>query len=352
MKRKIDRVYFELTTLCNLKCTHCFNFNQNIKQKYLNFAEFSKFYPIIRNKTNGIVLTGGEPFLHPEIERFLELIKSEPVVVTTNATVQSKENLEKILKKFSNILLQISFDGMTKKSFEAVRGIGTYEKVKDTIDYLSKNGFSKRIGLSTSILSCNIHEVLDIIAYAKEKGLNSIHFPTLIMEGRCAEDRTILPDVESLNQLESDLLRLAVENEELNISVNTLNRVAGMVCGNKSNDCLTNATIKVTVDGKIMPCPVAWREEESLCNVSEISCYADILSKIEQIKQENYCEENCKECEANILCNMNFCEHCSIRKHVDLVGMKYRCSNLKYHINCIREEEIYDGKYVNDIYCK
>lgn len=348
MNRKIDRVYFELTTMCNLRCRHCFNFNDNFKPKHLSMEAFTEFYQKIQNRTEGIVLTGGEPFLHSGIEDFLELLKTERVVITTNGTVKSKEYMEKILLKYPNIFMQISFDGMTKEVFEAVRGAGTYEKVKQAVDYLSGKGLGKRLGLSTSILSCNIHEVLGIIEYARKMGLHSVHFPTLIMEGRCAEDKTLLPDIDRLNRLEDKLLFLAVECENLYISVNTLNRVAGWLNREENMDCLTNATVKITVDGEIMPCPVAWRAEESMGRVGEISCYEDLLAKLGNVQAKKKVSENCRVCDASGLCAMNFCEHCSIRNNENTAGMQYRCLNLRHHMNNIRKEEE-DGKHVNDI---
>lgn len=348
MSRKIDRVYFELTTMCNLRCRHCFNYNDNFKPENLSLKVFMEFYQNIRNKTEGIVLTGGEPFLHPEIEDFLELLKTERVVITTNATAKSKEYLEKILVKYPNVFLQVSFDGMTKEVFEKVRGNGTYKKVKTAVDYLCERGLSKKIGLSTSILSYNIHEVFDIIQYARKKSLHSIHFPTLIMEGRCVEDKSLLPDVEILNNVEDKLLGLAVECDDIHISVNTLNRVAGWMNLDETADCLSNATVKVTVDGEIMPCPVAWKAEESLGRIEDIFCFQDLLETLERIQVKKKVSENCGVCDARSLCTMNFCEHCSIRNNENPAGMQYRCLNLRHHINNIRKEEEY-GKHVNDI---
>lgn len=348
MKRKIDRVYFELTTKCNLRCRHCFNDNVDIGPQSLDKLAFAKFYKIIKNRTDGIVLTGGEPFLYPHLEEILDQVKSEKVVITTNATVVSKEHLERILKQYPNIFLQMSFDGMTKETFEAVRGPGTYEKVRQAVDYLSAKGNSGRIGLSISVLSCNIHEVLSIIDYAEEKHLHSVHFPTLIMEGRCAKESNLLPEVSMLNDLEDQLLKLAVDHESMQISINTLNRIAGWISSAKNQDCLSNATLKITADGKIMPCPVAWRQEESLGEIIRISSYKELLERLNHVQAVVKEIRQCRQCTEGGLCAMNFCEYCSIHKNDNIYGKQYRCSNLKHHINNIRKEEQY-GKHVNGI---
>ena len=340
MNRKIDRLYFELTTMCNLKCKHCFNFNEDVKPKHLDFETFSTFYKKIKNKTQGIVLTGGEPFLHPQIIKILDLLSQENVVITTNAALYNESYYEKIMMEYPNVFLQISFDGMTKETFETVRGLGSYEKVKRVIDYLSRQGYAQRLGLSVSILACNIGEVPDIVRYAQEQKLHSIHFPTLIIEGRCAEDMTLLPEVKDLNQTEDQLLILAAESQDINISVNTLSRLAGWVHRKGEMDCLSNATMKVTADGNIMPCPVAWKKEESLGMIEQISCFGDIVSLLNGVQCEKQHSDECRECQAEGLCSMSFCEYCHIRKTNILQGKQYRCLNLKHHFNNIMKEEV------------
>lgn len=345
MERKIDRIYFELTTMCNLRCKHCFNYNENFKAKYLSLDEIRFFYEKVKNRTNGIVLTGGEPFLHPQIKEILELLKSERVVITTNGTLYSPDYYENMLKENSNVFLQISFDGMSKAVYEEVRGPHTYDKVRQLIEYLSERRFGKQIGLSMSILACNIHEVFDVIHYAERCKLHSIHFPTLIIEGRCASDVTILPEVKELNLLEDQLLKETIENENLHISINTLNRIAGWVTSKEEMDCLLNATIKVTPEGELMPCPVAWRKSESIGHISEITDYGELIEKLNAFSMKIKEMEKCGKYNASKYFGENFCEYCSIRNTEIVEGIEYRCKNYMYHMkNIIKERMNQDVK--------
>ncbi|SES78050.1 radical SAM protein [[Clostridium] polysaccharolyticum] len=338
MERRIDRIYFELTTLCNLRCKHCFNFNDNFKVQYLAKEKIRDFYTKVKKKTSGIVLTGGEPFLHPHILEVIKIFREERVVITTNGTQFDGSYYEQILKENPNVFLQISFDGYSKEVYEEVRGQNTYEKVRKVIDYLSEKGFGAQMGLSMSILACNIHEVIDVVKYAEACRMHSIHFPTLIIEGRCADDSTILPDVEELNKVEDQLLQMAVDSENLHISVNTLNRIAGWAMGGKEQDCLSNATIKVTVDGSLMPCPVAWKSTESIGHVDQVTSFEHLEKLVNEIKKEERQEQGCLMCEGSEICNQSFCEHCSVRGTNIQEGREYRCKNFIHHINNIKNE--------------
>lgn len=339
MKRKIERFYFELTTMCNLKCIHCFNYNENYKFKFLELEKFEKFYQNIRGKTNGIVLTGGEPFLHPNIMRILEIIKDEKVIITTNATLESPYYYAALLEKYPNVFLQVSFDGMSKEVFEKVRGTKTYDQVKEVIEYLSMHEYGQQVGLSMSILACNIGEVLQVVHFAEEKKLHSVYFPTLILEGRCESEPDLLPSVEKLNQVEDDLLVLAAENQELDISANTLNRIAAWKQFGQNLNCISNATLKITVDGEIMPCPVAWKKEESIGNIQNIHDFSQVINALNEFHISKYENAQCSKCEGKDICAKQFCENCSIRKTNNFQGRQYRCENLRHHYKNILKEE-------------
>ena len=88
------RVYLKLTNKCNRQCSFCYYKND---PKAFGDMAFGTLENIIRNELSihpdnkymRVILTGGEPTLHPELGQFLEYLNRIPiirVVLETNGT--------------------------------------------------------------------------------------------------------------------------------------------------------------------------------------------------------------------------------------------------------------------------
>jgi organic radical activating enzyme len=100
----INSVIYHLVEHCNLKCAGCLHFSNVAKECFADLAEFQKtfkrFVEVMGDAYQGsIVLLGGEPLLHPQIEQFIEaarrLTQSGTISILTNGLL-----LEKMPKTF------------------------------------------------------------------------------------------------------------------------------------------------------------------------------------------------------------------------------------------------------------
>jgi molybdenum cofactor biosynthesis enzyme MoaA len=83
----LRQIYFYLTEGCNLRCRHCWIAPKyQSKDKTHSSLDFELFCSIIGQARalglKGVKLTGGEPFLHPEIHRMIEYIRAEELRLT------------------------------------------------------------------------------------------------------------------------------------------------------------------------------------------------------------------------------------------------------------------------------
>lgn len=89
---KYKRIYIEISNICNLRCAFC----PPVKRKK-GIMDVSQFEHIIKQiKPHGAFVyfhVKGEPLLHPELERFLDICRDEEIRVniTTNGTLLSKQ---------------------------------------------------------------------------------------------------------------------------------------------------------------------------------------------------------------------------------------------------------------------
>lgn len=89
--KSFKKVYVEITNICNLKCDFCPRTKRN--QEFMNIETFSNILEQIKPHTKHIYFhVKGEPLLHPEIDKLLEISyeKGFKVNLTTNGTLIDK----------------------------------------------------------------------------------------------------------------------------------------------------------------------------------------------------------------------------------------------------------------------
>jgi len=123
-----------LNKRCNLKCDFCDLWHYTDMMPFESAATIVQRAPAAGVKT--LVITGGEPFVHPRIYELIELAKNLDlgVNITTNGTLLVKD-VDKI--KNSRVdSLSISLDGF-KENHDRLRGVdGTFAEVMRAVDVL------------------------------------------------------------------------------------------------------------------------------------------------------------------------------------------------------------------------
>lgn len=128
------QIYLLLTENCNLNCAMCIRGKHS--DHYLDFKQL-KTLPLWNSlKNHDVVLTGGEPTMHPQ---FIEIVNQiadrvHTLTVTTNGT--SHDYLKHIQNK-EKVFFQISLDGIMAVH-DKIRGKNTWHKTMETIYALDK----------------------------------------------------------------------------------------------------------------------------------------------------------------------------------------------------------------------
>ncbi|HET9951730.1 MAG TPA: radical SAM protein [Candidatus Eisenbacteria bacterium] len=146
----LDTVWFQVAgTICNLRCRHCFiscgpanrshdYMPRDSVRRYLSEAESMG--------ARDFYFTGGEPFLHKELDGILEdALRVGPASVLTNATLVSAERARSLarLERASRYALEmrVSLDGLTAAMNDPIRGEGTFDATVAGMRVLSEAGF-------------------------------------------------------------------------------------------------------------------------------------------------------------------------------------------------------------------
>lgn len=148
--KKINTLWFNTGTLCNIECKNCYieSSPKNDRLVYLTFDEVKLFIDeaIDNNlKTKEIGFTGGEPFMNKDILKMVDyaLKKNFKVLILSNAMKPMLNKKEELLKlRHPNLTIRVSIDHYKKTKHEEIRGKGTYEVMMKGLNWLSQNNFN------------------------------------------------------------------------------------------------------------------------------------------------------------------------------------------------------------------
>lgn len=185
----LNQLYFYLTAGCNLACRHCW-LTPKFDPDGTRFPvlPLELFETAIREaKPLGlrtVKLTGGEPFLHPDIKRMLEIVRREELslVIESNGILCTPELAGEVAKS-ENRSVSISLDGADAATHEWVRGVkGSFEQAKQAVKNLVAVNIRPQIIMS--IMRCNVDQIEAMVRLAEELGASSVKFNIIQPTGR------------------------------------------------------------------------------------------------------------------------------------------------------------------------
>ena len=183
---------WHLTERCNLRCTHCYQNEEIIKDELSleeNFMVVDKFVDFIKtlNKdsySRGVLnITGGEPFVYKDLEPLLEYISRFKKYLSfnflSNGTLINDKTIA-LIKKYKPIFVQISIDG-DKISHDKIRGVGAFDVSMEGIKRLKENGI--KVIISFTAHRQNYKDFPKVVKIANGAGVDKVWSDRMIPEG-------------------------------------------------------------------------------------------------------------------------------------------------------------------------
>ena len=158
--RRLETLWFNTGTLCNLACDHCYieSSPTNDRLVYLNAAEVAAYLDEIDTlgwAVPEIGITGGEPFMNPEIIAILDdaLGRGHRVLVLTNAMKPMHHHREALLALHARfgerLAIRVSVDHYSETLHELERGPRSWAPMVEGLLWLASAGFNLSVASRT-----------------------------------------------------------------------------------------------------------------------------------------------------------------------------------------------------------
>ena len=148
---RLDTLWINTGTLCNLACKSCY-IESSPTNDALVYPTLAEILPYLDEAaalgTREIGFTGGEPFMNRDSIAMIAaaLERGFEVLVLTNA-MRPMRRFEAALQALprERVTMRVSLDHHSRAIHEAERGEGTWEKALDGLRWLEANGFRTAI---------------------------------------------------------------------------------------------------------------------------------------------------------------------------------------------------------------
>lgn len=298
-------VQIEVSNKCNERCIHCYIPHE---LKVTNIDE-NLFESILRQCQElgvlTLVLTGGEPMIHPNFVKFLKKLSKFDfeVKVLSNLTYLN-DDIIKALKSTTCSGVQASLYSMQPEVHDAITGKkGSFEQTVASIKRLHQEGIPVQV--SCVVMKKNKDSFEDVINWASSLGI-TVTLDYILM-GRYDGTTSNLEQRLSISEVEEIIKNViknneAYRNEILSADINSLTQ------GINEDNAICNvcrSTIGISANGRVYPC-VGW-QGNVIGDLRETSLEEIWLSSPKVCELRNLSKKDfpkCKDCDCKAFCSM------------------------------------------------
>jgi radical SAM protein with 4Fe4S-binding SPASM domain len=215
-------VVWNCTRSCNLACRHCYSDSTAQRYDELTTDEAMEFLDDIAGfGSPALLLSGGEPFMRPDLLEVMTEARSRGLAVTisSNGTMVTPERARAVASAGVRYV-GISVDGR-EADHDAFRGRrGAYRRSLAGIAALKAEGV--RVGVRVTLTATAIAALPDIFTMIEEEGIDRACFYHLVPAGRGVSQEAVAPPgvrraVESIFAWSEDLVERDAPIEVLTV---------------------------------------------------------------------------------------------------------------------------------------
>ncbi len=192
-------VFWEITSLCNQSCCHCYNTSGQQAEGELTTEECLQLIDELHEAgTYKLIIGGGEPFCRPD---FLHLVRSASergmsMVTATNGTLLDDAACDLALE-CRDFKLLVSLHDFVAERHDLFCGLnGAYELTLAGLKLLKQRGV--KFGIQSMLTKAICENMERFFAFVNSLGAQSLHLKSAVPIGKECMNRSCLEDNELL----------------------------------------------------------------------------------------------------------------------------------------------------------
>lgn len=318
---KIEKAYIEITNRCNLNCRDCYN-SSGLSSKPVEISAdtllhiFQSLYNEF--KVSAFDISGGEPILHSEWHRILDIMERLSHLsffFVTNGTVRDDRFYE-LLEKDKRFRVQFSIDGIDEKTHSIIRGAGNFSK---TIGNLLSLKPANSPVIKMVITAFNFHQIEDYFKFAAEYGcIPAFSFVEKLGNADTNWDEMRLDDYEKISVLE----KIVEMSDKYGIKV--VPPYAAFSCPITRDEPII---VCIKQNGNIQPCQNFYDDRFAIGSIYDLD-FNKISMNLERLKKQlikrSSMDYNCSRCINRELCDRG-CGASAFMHHGDILANDGSC---------------------------
>ena len=291
--RKIDYLRVSVTSRCNFRCLYCMPttpFSWEPKENLLSYEDMFKFIKIaIDNGITKIRLTGGEPLLRKDLDKFIKMIaeyKDIDLALTTNGYFL--KGYSKLLKDAGLKRINISLDSLNKETYKKIAQKDVFDNVIEGINEAINVGLKVKLN-SVILKGINDNEIEKLYEWAKQKNI-TIRFIEYMENHTADNDIKGISSEEVLNILSKNhtFKELERDNSPALYYEDEDGYIFGLIAPHDDSFCKNCNRIRLTAEGYLIPClffDESYQIKEAI-KKGDIKEATNVLKKVIQEKPE------------------------------------------------------------------
>lgn len=293
--RQVSYLRVSVTERCNFRCQYCMPekpFSWVPKENLLSFEELFLFVKVaIDEGITKIRITGGEPLLRMDLDKFIAMINQHKsgldLALTTNGFLLKESALK--LKNAGLKRINVSLDSLKPSVASLMAQKDVLAKVQAGIDEALRVGLQVKVNM-VPIKGINADEVLDVLEYAKTRGM-SIRFIEYMENTHAKAKLQGLSAQEVQDKIAARYAFKAIGRQAsspAHLFECEDGYIFGIIDPHKHDFCEDCNRIRLTAEGMLIPC-LYFEEAMSIkeaVHKGDVAAAAEILKEVLRNKPE------------------------------------------------------------------